>query len=67
MSPVNVESPRAGLTFSAEERSLLLRILEQRLRDKGVEEHRTDAFEFKELVRHEADVLRSLVEKLRQV
>ena len=67
MSPTYVESPRTGLALSAEERSLLSQILEKRLRDKEVEEHRTDAFEFKELVRHEEDVLRGLLEKLRQL
>jgi len=66
MSAATTESPAITLALSAEERSLLLNFLEKRFRDKQVEEHRTDALEFKEYVQHEGDVLRGLIDKLRR-
>ena len=60
---------QAGPTFTfiltEEERAQLLNWLEQRLRSTRIEEHRTDALEYKERVRHEEDVLGSVINKLR--
>ena len=60
------ELPAITLTLSSEERSLLLNFLEQKLRDKQIEEHRTEAFEFREYVQHEEAVLLGLLDKLRR-
>jgi hypothetical protein len=54
------------LTLSGEERSLLVIFLEQRLRDKQVEEHRTENFKFRNLVQHEEVVIQGLLDKLRR-
>jgi hypothetical protein len=58
----------AGLTLALteEERELLLLFLDQALRNKLIEEHRTDALAFKELVRHQADLLQGIIDKLRR-
>jgi len=56
----------ATITLSGEERSLLLNFLEQKFRDKQIEEHRTDAIEYREYVRHEEGVVKGLLDKLRQ-
>jgi len=66
MPASTTHSPAITLDLSGEERSLLLRFLEQKFREKQVEEHRTDALEFKEHVRHEEDVLQGLLDKLRR-
>jgi hypothetical protein len=60
------DSPGITLTLSGEERSLLLSFLEQKLRDKRVEEHRTETFEFRDYVQHEEAVIQSLLDKLRR-
>jgi hypothetical protein len=54
------------LTLTEVERSQLFNWLQDRLRKTRVEEHRTDALEFKELVRREEDVLNHLIDKLRR-
>jgi hypothetical protein len=64
MSAATTESPAITLALSAEERSLLLNFLEKRFRDKQVEEHRTDALEFKEHVQHQEALLQALLDKL---
>lgn len=54
------------MTLTEEERSTLLNWLQQRLRDKRLEEHRTDAAEYREYVVHEEAILNQLIDKLRQ-
>jgi len=66
MSAVTTGTAAFTLTLSGEERSLLLNFLERKLRDKQIEEHRTDALEFKEHVQHEGAVLQGLLDRLRQ-
>jgi len=66
MSAATTESGAITLALSGEERSLLLNFLEQKLHDKKIEEHRTDAFEFREYVRHEEAVVQGLLDKLRR-
>jgi len=66
MRPLNTMAEEFTLTLSEEERSVLLRFLEQALRDKQIEEHRTDAFNFKEFVGHQVALLRGLIHKLNQ-
>jgi len=66
MSPANTGSAEFTLTLTGEERGQLLNLLEQALRDKEIEEHRTEAFKFRELVQHQEQVLQSLIAKLRR-
>lgn len=54
------------LTLTEEERTQLARWLEQRLRDKLVEEHRTEASDFRDYVLHEEAILQSILKKLRR-
>jgi hypothetical protein len=54
------------VTLTEMERSQLFRWLEERLRKTKVEEHRTDALEFKAMVRREEDVLAHVIDKLRR-
>jgi hypothetical protein len=60
------ELPAATLTLTGEERSLLLTVLEHKLREVRVEEHRTDSFAFARLVRQQETLLEGLLEKVRQ-
>jgi len=60
------ELPAATLTLTGEERSLLLAVLEQKLREVRVEEHRTDSLEFAKLVRQQETLLEGLLDKVRQ-
>jgi hypothetical protein len=66
MAAPNTTSGAATFTFTGEEQAQLLSILEQALRNKEIEEHRTDALAFKAFVQHEEAVLRSLVDKVRR-
>ena len=59
-------SAAVTLTLTEEERTQLLTLLEQKLRDKQVEVHRTDALDYKHFVQHQEDLLRGLVDKLRR-
>ena len=54
------------LTLTEEERSQLLNWLEQRLRSKRVEEHRTDASDYRKYVLHQETILEDLIKKLRR-
>lgn len=54
------------LTLTEEERVQLLAWLERRMRDKLVEEHRTDSLEFKKLVARQERILDGLIAKLRR-
>jgi hypothetical protein len=66
MSPANTGSAEFTLTLTGEEREELLNFLEQALREKEIEEHRTEAFKFRELVRHQGQILEGLIAKLRR-
>jgi len=66
MAPASGRSSQFALTLNEEERSYLLDFLEQGLRDKQVEVHRTDAFAARSLLQHQAEILENLVRKLRQ-
>jgi len=54
------------LALSEEERGLLSRFLEQALRDKQVEVHRTDALDYKKYVEHQEALLRGVLDKLQR-
>jgi hypothetical protein len=66
MTVSGTEPPAITLTLSKEERSLLLNFLEQKFRDKQIEEHRTEASQFRQYVQHEEGVLQGLLDKLRR-
>jgi len=59
------ETTGKALTLTTAERAKLLSLLEQVMREKKVEEHRTDSLEFKEFVRREEAVFQGLIDKLR--
>lgn len=63
-----IEDTATGFTLAMteEERAMLLNWLEQRFRNKLLEEHRTDAADFREYVRHEEEILEKLIAKLRK-
>jgi hypothetical protein len=54
-----------NMTLTDEERTQLLNWLEQELRNKLVEEHRTDASDYRKHVLHEEAILEKLIDKLR--
>jgi uncharacterized protein YecA (UPF0149 family) len=62
----SVRSSEINLALSEEESEHLLPILEQALRDKLVEVHRTEAFSARDIVQHQADVLQSVIDRLRR-
>jgi len=66
MSSIIANPTAVPLSLSEEERAFLLSLLEQGLRDKRVEEHRTEAFDFKEYVQHQEDLMEGLINKLRR-
>jgi hypothetical protein len=54
------------LTVTEEERTQLLNFLEQKLKKKLIEEHRTDTADFRKYVVHQEEILESLIHKLRR-
>jgi hypothetical protein len=56
----------SAIALTDEERSFLFGHLEQLLRERQVEEHRTDALDFKHLVHHEVELIQRLLDKLRR-
>jgi hypothetical protein len=66
MSPATTTSAGATLTLNEEERSQLLSLLEQTLRDTHVEARRTEAPVYQEQVHHQEAIWRGLIDKLRR-
>jgi hypothetical protein len=66
MTAATVHSPEFTLPLNEEERKHLLLVLEQVVRDKQVEVHRTEAFAARKLIEYQAAVLEGLLAKLRQ-
>jgi nicotinamide riboside kinase len=54
------------ITLNEEERTQLVNFLEQALRDKRVEIHRTEASNYRERLSRQEAVLRGLLDKLRR-
>jgi hypothetical protein len=52
------------LNVTDEERDLLEDFLRQRLKEKRVEEHRTDSPAYREIVVHQEQLIEGLLEKL---
>jgi len=55
------------LTLTQEERDQLLNWLEQRFKSTLVEEHRTEASDYKKYMYRQEEILEKLIDKLRQV
>jgi hypothetical protein len=64
MSTPETELSGVTLTLTEEERTHLLTFLEHAYKDALVEEHRTDAFDFKAFVRRKEAILKGLIDKL---
>lgn len=54
------------LTLTADERQYLLALLETTLKDTCIEEHRTRTPLYRESVLHREDLIRAVLDKLRQ-
>jgi hypothetical protein len=65
MSVASVSSAGHTVVFDEEERQLLLRIVEQAVRDKLVEVHRTDSLKYKDDVERQEAVMERILNKLR--
>jgi hypothetical protein len=52
------------LNLTDEERALLEDFLRQRLKEKRVEEHRTDSPAYRQIVTHQEQLIEGLLEKL---
>jgi hypothetical protein len=66
MSQVSTETAGVTLTLTHEERTQLLNVLEPLLRDKEVEVHRTEAFDYREHLERQLAVLEQITAKLRR-
>jgi hypothetical protein len=52
------------LNLTDEERDLLEEFLRQRLKEKRVEEHRTDSPDYRQIVAHQEQLIEGLLNKL---
>jgi len=66
MAPSSAGTAGTTLTLTGEEREQLLAFLEQALRAKEIEEHRTDSISFRAIVQRQEALLQGLVDKLRR-
>jgi hypothetical protein len=66
MTVASIGSQPFTLTLSEDERTQLLTFLEHALRDKLVEEHRTESFQYREHVQKQEALMQGLIEKLRR-
>jgi hypothetical protein len=66
MTAVYDPATQFTIALTEEERAQLLKWLEHWLQTKLIEEHRTDALAYKQLVVHEEAILESLIAKLRR-
>lgn len=66
MTPTSSPTTQFTLALTEEEHAQLLNWLEQRLQNKRLEEHRTDASEYRQYVVHEEALVESLIKKLRR-
>ncbi len=54
------------LTLTADESKFLVELLENSLKERQVEEHRTRAPTYREHVLHQEDLIQAILKKLRQ-
>ena len=52
------------LRLTTEEAKQLLGLLENSLKQSEIEEHRTDALSYKQFIKHNEELLRSMIKKL---
>jgi hypothetical protein len=64
MATATTEFTGLTLSLTEKEKAFLLTFLEQALRDKLVEVHRTEAFAARKVVQGQADILGNLIAKL---
>jgi len=57
-------TPQLSLVLNEEERTQLLSVLTQVLRDTGVEAHRTDAPDYREWIERREQILQDIVNRL---
>jgi hypothetical protein len=66
MSPASTTASSFTLTLTDDERAQLLSFLEQAIRDKHVEAHRTEASDFRKHVEHQEAIMQGLIDRLRR-
>ena len=66
MPALDTRPSACTLTLSEEERTQLLVLLEQAVRDKRVEVHRTEAFAARQLLERQEAILQWLLDRLRR-
>ncbi len=66
MAQASTGTAGMALTLTGEEREQLLAFLEEALRAKEIEEHRTDSISFRAIVQRQEALLEGLVDKLRR-
>jgi hypothetical protein len=67
MAVASIGSSEHTLALTEEERTELLFFLEQALRDKQLEVHRTESHAAREVVQHQQTVLEGLIDKLQRL
>ncbi len=65
MTPTTTRTTGLSLNLTLEEKDFLLNFLQEAFKAKEIEVHRTDNFDFKEHVQHEANLMESVINKLR--
>jgi hypothetical protein len=55
------------MNLTAEEHELLTEILNHELKEKRVEEHRTDSTDYKRMVARQAELVEGMLSKLRTI
>jgi hypothetical protein len=65
MAAPSTDAPVVTLSLTEQERTFLLGVLDQALREKRIEVHRTDALEYREHLEQQEVLLNQLVERLR--
>jgi hypothetical protein len=66
MATAGTTPPGLTITLTEDERAQLLSILDQVLRDKRVEVHRTEAPDYRKHVEREEAALQGLIDRLRR-
>ena len=64
MATASGSAQALSLSLNEEERTLLLSVLEQALRDKRVEIHRTEAIDYREHLQQQETILEGLIGRL---
>lgn len=65
MTPTTTRMTGFSLNLSQQERDFLLNLLQEAYKQKEIEVHRTDDLDFKQIVEREANLMESVINKLR--